>query len=99
MSSFLLKFNEEEEAQDFSSLNYCRKFGLPSETLKCGKFEPAILYENEFISFIHFLNFQCNNGVFYFDTPDIIVLSVPGNINIKFTILTPGKIFYNAIIR
>lgn len=91
MSSFTLIFFDSAEAQDYSDIRFCDEFDLDRETLKCGKFDPPILFKSELIEFIHFTDFRFFNGQFIF-APGFIILTCPINIKTKFSIIEPGKI-------
>lgn len=90
MSSLRLVLSD-GTARDYSILNFCREFGLDTNSLKCGKFHPRLRFKSELVEIIHFTDFRFLNGSFLFD-PELIELYCPNKAKIKFSIITPSKI-------
>ena len=91
MSSFSLVLSDGTTRDYLDGFIFCEEFGLDSDELKCGKFNPQLRYKNEMVGIIHFTDFRFVDGSFIFN-PELITLSCPDNVKVEFTILTPRKI-------
>jgi hypothetical protein len=72
--------------------SFADKFGIKTENLSCVEFSPPILFKNELLKHLHFMElFRSENKLSFMPQKNVDFIPLDGIENLNINIVTPGN--------
>ena len=78
-----------EDIQTFDYVDFCDHYGKSFYQLFCASLTPPLMWQDEEVRYIRFVNLVFDKGVLTFDIPSRISFEV--KFDVKLTMIIPGK--------